>query len=146
MLCWFLFLLPFSLYVLLELDQLLDRPHTFDLGIVTVAAALGGLVLNAGVNLDGPKGKELIRVAQEFIAVVILMITFLPALHFVELMGGIQLISFEPDSIGAWARGFFFWTGVVSFYLAISLFIIALVDLVYAMVGIESVGDNEPSH
>ena len=77
--------------------------------------------------------------AQKFIVVVILMIIFLPALHFVELMNGIDLDSFKPDSLEAWFRGFFFWVGAISFYVGISLFIIALVDLVYAMIGIESV-------
>jgi len=39
----------------------------------------------------------------------------------------------------SWVRGFFFWLGAISFYVGISLFIIALVDLVYAMIGIEDV-------
>ena len=75
--------------------------------------------------------------AQKFIAVVILMIIFLPALHFVVLVNGIDLNSFKPGSLEAWVRGFFFWVGAISFYVGISLFIIALVDLVYAMIGIE---------
>ena len=86
-LCWVVFFLPFALYFLIGWDQLLDHPPTLDVGIVTVAAALGGLVLNAGTNLKGSKRKETIQVAQKFIAVVVLMIIFLPALHFVELMG-----------------------------------------------------------
>ena len=87
LLCWVVFFLPFALYFLIGWDQLLDRPPTLDVGIVTVAAALGGLVLNAGTNLKGSKRKETIQVVQKFIAVVVLMIIFLPALHFVELMG-----------------------------------------------------------
>ena len=137
MVSWLFFVVPLASYFLIGLGQLLDRPPGFDLGVVTVSAALGGLVLNAGVNLTGSKRKETVQVAQKFIKVVILMIIFPPALHFVVLMNGIDPISFKPDSLEAWVRGFFFWVGVSSFYVGISLFIIALVDLVYAMSGIE---------
>ena len=133
--------MPFAFYFLIGWDRLLDRPPTLDVGIVTVAAALGGLVLNAGTNLKGSKRKETIEVAQKFIAVVVLMIIFLPALHFVELIGGIDINKFQPENAEAWARGFFFWVGAISFYLGISIFIIALVDLVYAMIGMEDVDD-----
>ena len=146
-LCWVVFFLPFALYFLIGWDQLLDRPPTLDVGIVTVAAALGGLVLNAGTNLKGSKRKETIQVAQKFIAVVVLIIIFLPALHFVELMGSIDVNEFQPDSAEAWIRGFFFWIGAISFYAGISLFIVALVDLVYAMIDMDKLenasgGDN----
>ena len=137
--CWMFFFVPFALYLFTGLDQLLERPPALDVGVVTVAAALGGLVLNAGLNLTGSKRKETVQVAQKFIAVVILMIIFLPALHFVELMNGINLNSFKPDSIEAWGRAFFFWVSAISFYVGISLFIIALVDLVYAMIGIDRI-------
>lgn len=135
------FFLPFALYFLIGLGQLLDRPPALDVGVVTVSAALGGLVLNAGLNLKGSKRKETIQVAQKFIAVVILMILFLPALHFVELMDGIDLNSFQPNSLQAWVRGFFFWVGAIAFYAGISLFIVALVDLVYAMIDMDKVED-----
>ena len=117
----------------------LDRPPALDVGVVAVSAALGGLVLNAGLNLKGSKRRETVQVAQKFIAVVILMIVFLPALHFVELMDGINLYSFQPDSLEAWLRGFFFWVGALSFYAGIGLFIVALVDLVFAMIGIDRI-------
>ena len=106
------------------------------MGLVTVSVALGGFVLNAGLSLKGSKRRETVQVAQKFIAVVILMIIFLPALHFVELMDGVKLDSFQPDSLEAWLRGFFFWVGALSFYAGIGLFIVALADLVYAMIGI----------
>ena len=99
---WLLFFVPFALYFLTGLGQLLDRPPGLDLWVVTVSAALGGLVLNAGLNLTGSKRKETVQVAQKFIAVVILMIIFLPALHFVVLVNGIDLNSFKP---GTWKLG-----------------------------------------
>ena len=132
------FFVPFAIYFLTG-GEFLDRPPALDVGVVAVSAALGGLVLNAGLNLKGSKRRETVQVAQKFIAVVILMIVFLPALHFVELMGGGNLDSFQPDSLEAWVRGFFFWVGALSFYAGISLFIVALVDLVYAMIGIDRI-------
>ena len=125
------------------LDQLLDRPQTLDVGVVAVSAALGGLVLNAGLSLCGAKRREFIGVAQKFIAIVILMILSVPLLQFVELMGGINTHAFDPDSLEAWFRGFFFWGGAISFFGGIIFFIVALVDLVYAMVDIDSM-ENAP--
>ena len=110
-----IFFLPFVLHLLQGLDQLLDRPQTLDVGVVAVSAALGGLVLNAGLNLRGAKRREFIGVAQKFIAVVILIILFVPSLQFVELMDGIDTNAFDPDSLEAWVRGFFFLVGAISF-------------------------------
>lgn len=139
-LCFVFFFLPLAFYVLQGMDQLLNRPQALDVGVVAVAAALGGLVLNAGLNLKSPKREKVILVSQEFIAVVILMLLFVPSLYYVELMNGIDTNAFEPDSLEAWVRAFFFWTAVASFFGGIMLFIIALVDLAFAMGGI---GDKE---
>lgn len=135
-LCLLFFFIPFAFYSLTG-GELFERPPVLDVGIVTVSAALGGLVLNAAMSLKGCKRKETVHVAQKFIAVVILIIIFLPSLHFVELMGGVNLDSFQPDSIEAWVRGFYFWIGALSFYGGIALFIVALADLVHAMLGID---------
>lgn len=115
-----------------------NHSQTLEVGLITIAAALGGLVLNAGVNLKGRKRRETILVAQEFIAVVILMIFFVPSLYFVELMDGIDTNSFEPGSSEAWVRGTYFWIAAASFFGGIILFIFALVDLVFAMGGIRN--------
>ena len=130
------FFIPFVFYFLTG-GELFERPPALDVGIVTVSAALGGLVLNAAMNMKGPRRKETVQVAQKFIAVVILMIIFLPSLHFVEVMGGVNPDSFQPNSLEAWVRGFFFWIGALSFYGGVALFIIALADLAYALLGIE---------
>ncbi len=128
-----LFLGPLALYLLSELKGLPHTPPSLDVGIIVVAAALGCLVLNAGLNLRGPKRTETIRAAQKFIVVVILMLVFLPSIHAVEAAGGINLNSFEPRVTKAWGRGIFFWIASVSFYTAVILFITALVDLVFAI-------------
>ena len=52
------------------------------------------------------------------------------------LLGGIELCSFEPFGVVNWVRGFFFLIAALSFCVGVSLFIIALVDLAYAMIGI----------
>ena len=52
------FFVPFVLYVLIGWGELLDRPQALDVGVVAVAAALGGLVLNAGLRLHGCKRKK----------------------------------------------------------------------------------------
>ena len=113
-LCLLFFFIPFAFYSLTA-GELFERPPALDVGIVTVSAALGGLVLNAAMNMKGPRRNETVHVAQKFIAVVIMMIIFLPSLHFVELMGGINLDSFQPDSLEAWVRGSYFWVGALSF-------------------------------
>ena len=125
------FFVPLAFYLLPGWDKLQDRPPALDVGVVTVAAALGGLVLNAGLNLEGRKRRETIRVAQKFIAVVILIILSLPTLHFVGLLDDI-----EPGSLEAWVRGFFFWIAAISFFGGTILFIVALIDLAFTMVGI----------
>ena len=142
-LCLVLFFLPFAIYLLEGWDQLQDRPQALDVGVVAVAAALGGLVLNAGLNLKGDKRRETILVAQKFIIVVIMMILFVPALHFVGLIDGVDTNAVELDSLQAGAREFFFWLSAALFYGGTVLFIVALVDLAYAMVGI---ADKEHAH
>ena len=136
MVCWLVIFVPLALYLLRGWDKLLDRPQALDVGIVAISAALGGLVLNAGLSLAPPKREEVILVAQEFITVVILMILFVPSLYYVELTGNTDINSFKLDSLEAWVELFFFCAAAVSFYGGVSLFIFALVDLAFAMAGI----------
>lgn len=133
-----LFFVPFALYLLSEWKELAQRPPGLDVGIIVVAAALGGLILNAGLNLRGEKRVETVRVAQKFVVVVVLMLIFLPSIHVVEIMGGINLNSFEPDKTASWSRGVFFWIAAASFFSSIILFIFALVDLAFALKGIHA--------
>ena len=127
---------PLSVYYLHGASQSTARPQSLDLGIITVSAVLGGLVLNAGSNLKGGN-KEAIQVAQKFILVVVLMTIFLPSIYAVEIMGGIKMWSFESTRAG-WSRGFMFLIATLTFYGSIIFFIIALVDLVYAVFGINN--------
>ena len=99
-LCFFIFFPVFSIYFLTG-GEVKSVPAMLEVGVIAVAAALGGLVLNAGLNLGGEKGREFTLVAQKFIAVVILMLIFLPTLHIVDLAGDIDIASFEPDNLTA---------------------------------------------
>ena len=100
--CFGILFIPFVFYQLLGDGQLPDRPVAFDVGIVTVSSALGGLLLNAGVNLRGPKRKETIQVAQKFLAVVILTVISIPIMHFVEVLD----ITPPRSNPIAWKLGF----------------------------------------
>ena len=149
--CWVVFFLPLAFYLLRGWDRLLDRPQALDVGIVAISAALGGLVLNAGLGLTSPKREEVVLVAQEFIGVVILMILFVPSLFYLELTA-IDISSFKPGSLDAWVELFFFSVAAICFYGGVSLFIFALVDLAFAMAGVgdpkyASPGEREtPDH
>ena len=136
MLFFAFFFPPLAYYLLFEWIPLQDRPQGLDLGVATVAAALGGLVLNAGLNLKGCKRKETILVAQKFIVVVIMMILFVPTLYFVELLDGVDTNVVEPDRLLAGTRAVFLWLAAILFYGGIILFLFTLVDLAFAMVGI----------
>ena len=130
----------FSIYFLTG-GEVRSVPATLEVGVIAVAAALGGLVLNAGLNLGGEKGREFILVAQKFIAVVILMLIFLPTLHIVDLAGDIDVSSFESDNPTAWGLGVMFWIAAASFYAGAGLFVTALVDLAYAVFGLGGTGN-----
>ena len=129
-----------SIYLLTG-GEVNPAPVTLEVGVIGIAATLGGLVLNAGVNLCGEKRGEFILVAQKFIAVVILMLIFLPAFHIVSLLGGIDINSFEPGDLTAWGRGGMFWISAVSFTVGAGLFVIAIVDLAYAMFDLGTTGN-----
>ena len=100
--CFGVFFLPLVLYQIFVQDQLLDRPVAFDVGIVTVSAAFGGFLLNAGVSTDVPNRRETIRVAKKFIYVVVLTVLSLPVLQ-VEFIGGVNVT--RPIPI-VWRLGF----------------------------------------
>ena len=140
--CLGIFFPMFSIYFLTD-GEVKSTPATLEVGVIAVAAALGGLVLNAGLNLEGEQKREFIHVAQKFIAVVILMLVFLSALHLIDLAGGIDVSSFEPGNLNAWGRGLLFWISAASFTAGAALFVIALVDLVYAVFDLS--GTQNPS-
>ena len=133
--CGFVFFLVISVY-LLSSDSIGDIPPALEFGVVGIAAALGGLVLNAGLSSGLPcesLRREFIAVAQKFIVVVILGIIFPPIMLFVDSAGGVDLMSFEPGDSSWWVLGPLLLFGMFSFFAGVSIFIVALVDLVYAM-------------
>ena len=64
-LCWFVFFLVICPY-LLSPERMGDIPPALEFGVVGIAAALGGLVLNAGLSsgVSCKKRREFIAVAQ----------------------------------------------------------------------------------
>lgn len=140
-LCGFVFFLVISAY-LLSSDSVGDIPPALEFGVVVIAAALGGLVLNAGVSsgLLCKQRREFVAVAQKFVVVVILGIIFPPIVWFVNFFGGVDITLLEPGSSSGWALWILLWIGVSSFFVGVSLFIVALVDLVYAMMGLGKAG------
>lgn len=143
LICFLTFFPVFSIYFLTG-GEVRSVPATLEVGVIAVSVALGGLVLNAGLNRDAERGRDFIPVAQKFIAVVILMLIFLPTVHIVGMGGDIDVSSFEPVDPAAWVRGVTFWTAAASFYAGTGLFVIALVDLAYAVFGLG--GTENASH
>ena len=135
--CWMIFFPVFSVYFL-RLDRSEGIASSLDFGIVTISAVLGGLVLNAGLSssLQCEQRREFISVAREFIIVVILMIISWPTVRFFDSADRVDTISFEPGGLLAWGL---FWIGGLLFFAGVSVFIVALVDLVYAMFGLGGV-------
>ena len=132
--CGFAFFLVMCVY-LLSSDSIGDIPPALEFGVVGIAAALGGLVLNAGLSSSvscESLRREFIAVAQKFIVVVILGIVFPPIMLFVDFLGGVDITSLETGDSSLWVLGPLLF-GMFSFFAGVSLFIVALVDLVYAM-------------
>ena len=137
-LCWFVFFLVICPY-LLSSDRMGDIPPTLEFVVVGIAAALGGLVLNAGVSsgVSCKQRSEFIAVAQKFVVVVILGIIFPPIVWFVDLVADVgDVMLFDPGNPYGWVLGPLSWIGSFSFFVGVSLFIVALVDLFYAMMGL----------
>ena len=137
--CWLVFFPVVSVYFL-DMDRIGDIPPALEFGAVGIAAALGGLVLNAGVSSGvscESLRREFIAVAQKFIVVVILGIIFPPIMLFVDFFGGGDIASFEPGDPSWWVRWPLLLFGMFSFFAGVSIFIVALVDLVYAMMGLD---------
>ncbi len=136
--CW-LFLVPAVSVYFLDMDRIGDIPPALEFGVVGIAAALGGLVLNAGLSSGLPcesLRREFIAVAQKFIVVVILGIIFPPIMQYVDSAGGADLTSFDPGDASGWVLGALLLFGMFSFFAGMTFFIVALVDLVYAMIGL----------
>ena len=135
-LCWVVFF-PVTCVYLLSSDRIGDLPPALEFGVVGIAAALGGLVLNAGLSSGLPceSRREFIAVAQKFIIAVILGIIFPPIVWFVDLVAdGGDVMLFDPGGSSGWVLWILFWIGVFSFLVGVTFFIVALVDLFYAMI------------
>lgn len=128
-----LFALPFTFYVLLSGVQKFSTPVT-DFSLIVVAPTLGGLVLTAAGNkrIRRITRIELISVAQKLIVAAVLLIVFTSLRFSIDLIGGIDLNTIDWSIVNV-IRWTFFWGAVLSFYLGISLFLVGIFDLVFAL-------------
>lgn len=141
-------LLPaFSIYFLVG-DLYKTIPAVAQFSIVAVAPTLGGLVLTAASVLPkSDKQLQLMRVSQKFIVATVLFIIFLPSFLIVDLLQGINITSFTFSNFRYgqdWARGIYFWLAVPCFYGGTALFLWALRDLVYVLMGLASANEEAP--
>jgi len=135
LLLFFLFLAPFSIYVL---ESLQPKPlyDVVNLSIIGISLALAGLSFAASSisPMTAEKRVELICVAQKFIGVTILFLLFIPLIYMIDaLYGGIDINAVSFLDPTAWLRGIFFWIAAPCFYGAVVLFLLGVSDLIFAL-------------
>lgn len=124
--------MPIFFYLLISPQQPITPKMDFN--IIMLSATLGGLVL-AGALFRGSSQQirgRLIGVARKFIFATALFLIFTFFIFLVELLGGIDLNSFEPSIINA-VRCFSFWIAAIGFYVGVFVFAIALIDLLLTL-------------
>jgi len=140
-----IFLLPFTfLYV----DGLQIQPDkvslTTQLSVIAISSAFAAITLTASriSNITPNKRLELICVSQKFIMVTVLFIFFAAALNMIDTaLNGINVNSFSTSNLVSpidWYRGVLFYLSVPSFYGSIILFLVGLVDLVFAFFDLDT--------
>lgn len=140
---YFLFSIPFSIYVLKGLPT---QPfsNVENLSIIGISLVLAGLSFAASSipPITSRKRVEFICVAQKFIGVTILFLLFIPSISMVDALHGIDINSISLLDPAAWWRGIFFWISVPCFYGAIFLFLLGISDLVFAL---SDLGSKNPT-
>lgn len=134
---WYLLLFllaPFSIYLVHELSQ--QNVPAAQLSILAIAPTLGGLVLAAASNtrITNKTHSELIHVARKLISATLLFVFFVPFIFIVDQLGGIDINAVPNFSdLQAWLRWLYFWLAAPCFYVGVFLFILGLIDLVFAL-------------
>jgi hypothetical protein len=127
---WMVLFLPLSIYVLINELSVTDS-KVAQLSIVAMAPTLGGLVLAAASRSEWQT--ELVRVARKFILATVLFIIVIPSLFVVDRMSGIDIYSGDRLALKDWVRGSYFWLAAPCFFVGISLFLVGLIDLMFAL-------------
>ena len=121
-----------SVYLLLG-GVVTPVPPTMQFQIITVSAALGGLVI-ASANFGKISKKrrvELLRVGQKLITATVSFIFFIALFLFVDL-SNVDPSKFA-GGIDAWVRGILFWSAAFFFFGGACIFTLGLVDLIIAI-------------
>lgn len=127
------FVVPFVFYLLTQGVEK-SIPPALQWSIIAIAPTLGGLVFAGAGNRRIKRGVyyELISVAQKLIVATVLFILFSCLFFTVELTSGIDTNSIDLSVLG-WLRGGSFWLSVAFFYVGVYLFLVAIIDLVFAL-------------
>jgi len=127
------FVIPFVFYLLTQGVEK-SIPPALQWSIIAIAPTLGGLVFAGAGNRRIKRGVyyELISVAQKLIVATVLFILFTCLFFTVELTGGIDTNVLDLSLLG-WFRGGSFWLSVAFFFVGVYLFLVAIIDLVFAL-------------
>jgi len=139
-----LLFIPFTVYFALG-ENVTSVSPVAQFSIIAVAPTLGGLVLAAASNFRGKpeKREELIRVSQKFITAAVLLMLSVPFIFMVDILGGIDIDSFDwRDSI-TWFRGIYFWLALPCLYIGIIIFLWGITDLIFALANLDVVDDKD---
>lgn len=132
---WLLYFPALSFYVLIS-GVINTNPAAQSL-ILLIAPVLGGLAFNAATGPGLEDKEELLCAAQKFIMATIFFLFFLPLFYVAGDLLKVDPASWEWTSVSDY-RAVLFWAAAVGFFGGISLFIVGLVDLVFALVGLRS--------
>ena len=140
-----IFLLPFVLLYINGLQIQPDQiPPVAQLSVIGISIGLAGITLTASriSNITPEKRLELICVSQKFITATVLFIFFVAAINMIDnALNGIDVNSFSTtnlSNITNWYRGILFYLSVPSFYVGLILFLVGLVDLVFAFLDLDT--------
>ena len=127
-----IFMIPLVFYLLLGSSK--PMPAGLEFNVIIIAPTLGGLVLAGATNSRIKKRayNELMSVAQKLIVATVLFIIFVSLFFTVQLAGDIKTDSLDFSPMGGF-RYFCFYGSVFSFYAGSLLFLLGIIDLVFAL-------------
>jgi len=127
------FVIPFVFYLLTSGVEK-SIPPALQWSVIATTPTLGGLVFAGAGKGKMKRGAyyELISVAQKLIVATVLFILFTCLFFTVELTGSIDTNIIDLSLLG-WFRGGSFWLSVAFFFVGVYLFLVAIIDLVFAL-------------
>ena len=126
---WVLLFLPFATFNLI--NTVVPNNPLAQFSVFAVAPILGGLALAAAAGFREAGRTRPGSSGAKYMVVTALFIVFFPHILIVGSAPPIDIYSLELSRVGL-VSGFFFWLAISSFLLGLSLFLVALVDLIFA--------------